>query len=453
LEIVTWEGRAECRIYRPQLLILVAHEREKSDSPGYIIRKFISGQKRKHWDQESTPKISKVQASRRIHQATNTMATAVHVTCLCGKHTELVELKSKLPVPSAPCSCNSCRYTTGVLYFSDLPLTTKPALVARLTKYDSSSKLSRYFCPKCGSYMFVEVHGDVNCHVHGPHTWSVASGVIDRIEGLEIGPDFSLERIEQHEFVGDAKDAGISVCLREGGEHRIPIFLQGPDGPKFDGPGDELLSWCAESSSGEGGSVKEDVVENSRGEGFLQAGCHCKGVQFQVTRPDPTSRNCSSPWPDLIVPFHASSSENPEDVKWWLRADDTKYLAGTCTCRSCRLGSGSPIQTWAFIPKANIRQLNGDVLDYAMGTLKQIESSDGCYREFCSTCGATVFWHCDFRPDLVDVSVGLLRASEGSRASTWLDWWTERVSFREDALDKKLVQQLEQNLSNLKMGT
>jgi hypothetical protein len=33
----------------------------------------------------------------------------------------------------------------------------------------------------------------------------------------------------------------------------------------------------------------------------------------------------------------------------------------------------------------------------------------------------------------MDVSVGLLDADEGARAETWLDWWTGRVSFAEDA--------------------
>ena len=33
----------------------------------------------------------------------------------------------------------------------------------------------------------------------------------------------------------------------------------------------------------------------------------------------------------------------------------------------------------------------------------------------------------------MDVSVGLLNADEGATAETWLDWWTERVSFAEDA--------------------
>jgi len=37
---------------------------------------------------------------------------------------------------------------------------------------------------------------------------------------------------------------------------------------------------------------------------------------------------------------------------------------------------------------------------------------------------------------LVDVAVGVLDAREGARAEGWLEWWTGRLSFREDALGR-----------------
>jgi hypothetical protein len=150
-----------------------------------------------------------------------------------------------------------------------------------------------------------------------------------------------------------------------------------------------------------------------------------------------------------MVASQAAHSENTADVKWWLRAGDTKYLAGTCACRSCRLASGVPVQTWAFVPKVNIELPDGLPWTFASGSLRQYNSSQGCYREFCSVCGATAFWHCEERPELVDVSVGLLRAPEGARAGTWLDWWTSRVSFREEALDAPLIEELETGLRAL----
>ncbi|RAL15645.1 GFA family protein [Aspergillus homomorphus CBS 101889] len=123
------------------------------------------------------------------------------------------------------------------------------------------------------------------------------------------------------------------------------------------------------------------------------------------------------PWPDLLVPYYTHSSENTTDVKWWLREANIKYLTGTCACPSCRLASGCPIQPWAFIPKANLFDACKAPLAFGAGTMQRYESSPGVYREFCKHCGASVFWSSDQRPLLIDVSVGLLRSPEESRAS------------------------------------
>jgi hypothetical protein len=76
------------------------------------------------------------------------------------------------------------------------------------------------------------------------------------------------------------------------------------------------------------------------------------------------------------------------------------------------------------------------------------ESSPEIYREFCGRCGATVFWHCKERPLVIDVSLGLLQANSGTKAEELLDWYTERVSFAEMALDQQLIEQLESGLKD-----
>ena len=88
----------------------------------------------------------------------------------------------------------------------------------------------------------------------------------------------------------------------------------------------------------------------------------------------------------------------------------------------------------------------GDGDDEGMGTLRRYESSQGVWREFCAVCGATVFWHCEERPSVVDVSVGLLDPVEGARVEGWLEWWTGRVSFEELAVSRSLVRSLEEGL-------
>lgn len=82
--------------------------------------------------------------------------------------------------------------------------------------------------------------------------------------------------------------------------------------------------------------------------------------------------------------------------------------------------------------------------------MKTYTSSPGVTRSFCGKCGANVLWSGDEehtgRVGLVDVAVGLLDASTGARAEEWLDWWSERVSFREEANNRGLVVGLERGL-------
>jgi hypothetical protein len=67
-----------------------------------------------------------------------------------------------------------------------------------------------------------------------------------------------------------------------------------------------------------------------------------------------------------------------------------------------------------------------------------------------------VFWSEDLKEgeraetSLLDVAVGLLAADEGARAEGWLEWWTERLSFREDAVERagSLVEGIEAGLKS-----
>ena len=262
-------------------------------------------------------------------------------------------------------------------------------------------------------------------------TRAVATGLLDRTEGI-------LEWTGC-KWVKDTLDGGASVWFNS---------IIDPDGTKR-----ELKRWMLQD--GESGElVPADTLRkfspkkkvDKAAEERLDAQCHCGGVKFYITRPNDASKTARSHFPDLMVPFHSGSPANPENKTWWLQAGDTKYMAGTCTCTSCRLASGYEVQPWAFVPKCNIFREDGQQLDYDFGTLKRYASSAGVSREFCSVCGATVFWHCEARPSLVDVSVGLLDPEEGARVERWLEWWTGRVSFEELAVSRSLVRSLEEGL-------
>lgn len=193
----------------------------------------------------------------------------------------------------------------------------------------------------------------------------------------------------------------------------------------------------------------------------IHAHCSCRSVEFWITPPNAASKTARSDFPDLMIPYHLgqNAAANPSSTPWWLRHDDTRYLAGTCACISCRRASGFDITFWAFVPTANIfldsdltqpfpSYHNGHSNKY-WGAMKSYRSSDGVTRTFCGRCGANVFWDGGeekTRHELIDVAAGLLDADSGARAEELLSWWTDRVSFEEFAMNKGLARALGEGL-------
>ncbi|KAL2857819.1 Mss4-like protein [Aspergillus pseudoustus] len=332
------------------------------------------------------------------------------ISCLCTKVVQQVHINPSNNSELDLCHCAVCQAISGQICTSYYVLQGTPHL-ENLLKYQQSDTLSRYFCGTCGSHAFAySMHGS---------KYFVAAGLLDN------PPQTKSVR---HWSADDTQDGGLSSFLPgSSADKTLPCWLDSPPG----------------SQNTVSGRLEGPTQESSQ----LLARCHCGGIELYITRPDSTSEEPWSHWPDIIIPYNSGvSAENEEDVKWWLCAGKTKYMAGTCACRTCRLASGFPIQTWAFIPKSNILNARKMPLAYDVGTLRRYESSPAVYREFCSRCGASVFWHCDKRPQLIDVSVGLFQAASGSRAEEWLEWATGRTSFAEMAVDKLLIQQLEAGL-------
>lgn len=248
-----------------------------------------------------------------------------------------------------------------------------------------------------------------------------------------------MVKFDSHMWVGDTLDGGISDWLHELDEWPLVRWEKGKGSSERLPPGPITRS-------------REGGRRRWTGDERLQAKCQCGGVEFSISPPNDESSNASSPWSDLLVPYHTAPPDNPDDVKWWLRDEGTRYLAGTCACASCRLASGFDIQAWAFIPKVNILHVDGRPFDFRTETLEQHESSNSTVREFCRVCGATVFWRREDRAELIDVSVGLLRTESGVRAEEWLDWCVGRVSFAEEGLNQKLIQALTKGLEAWREG-
>ncbi|KAK9781343.1 hypothetical protein SCARD494_14116 [Seiridium cardinale] len=337
------------------------------------------------------------------------------------------------------CHCKYCRSNSGVLCVCGIRIE-KPSSFQGLQVYNSSPTLARYFCTTCGCQVLGR-WGDEATWKEEDIAWMATTGVVS--ERLDTASDMEYEDGERadleytkHCNLESTKDGGLAPWIDEVAGRKLKLY----------------------SDFGAGREGFYPIVSASDQGTVLPASCRCGTVKFHITPPDVGSRGPRSNFPDLMIPYHTQSPEikNPNDVKWWLRPvnmdSPTKYLAGTCACRTCRLTCGYEIQTWAFVPRHNIifhipedeiaergsgkqtyRLMPLNFSTLPAGILKCYNSSPGVAREFCAKCGATVFWHDQDRPELIDVSVGILDAPEGARAENWLEWWTERVSFSEEA--------------------
>lgn len=348
-------------------------------------------------------------------------------TCACKNVHGTVQVpSSSLPLRLTLCHCTVCRRQSGLLAASyvSLPKEHKAFKVSGgIKSYKASEDIIRYFCGTCGSNVYVDEKKF--------NETSLCSGVIVHSSAGE-----DVARLESQIFVHDTQDGGMSAWF--------------PTVTAWEGFSKESKQVdCSHQQTPR--RHMRDNAQVAAAEPELHCYCHCKRIQFKITKPNEESRQVSSPFADLLAPYVSASPgtvANDRDVKWWLCSNEKKYLAGLCACTSCRTNSGFDIQAWTFIPKANLYHMDGKPLDFAaMGdALGEHQSSKGVHRQFCRTCGATVFWRDDVRPGLIDVSVGLLNAEEGSRAESWLYWRTERVSFEEEAPNRVLVESLKSGL-------
>jgi hypothetical protein len=255
--------------------------------------------------------------------------------------------------------------------------------------------------------------------------WEVSTGSISESD--------NVVQFQGHMWIADTRDGGASDWITDIGSVHASRWLEEKDRSST-----VPLDWHAGASPN----------PNTKSEGDkLHCHCHCNGVQFYITRPNDASSTARSPFPDLLVPFTSQTPpENKNNTPWWLAADHKHYLAGNCACQSCRQVAGFDLVQWAFVPKVNIIMEDGQPFNHNSGTIKTFSSSKGITRSFCAKCGANIFWEGDFRPTLVDVAVGLLDAESGARAEEWLEWATDRISFKEEAHNPQLIAGLEKGL-------
>ena len=285
--------------------------------------------------------------------------------------------------------------------------------------------LKRYFCGRCG------------CHLlgwdGGSKTWHWAMGAKEGGGDGEEGGDRQGEmvRLDAHIFVEDTQDGGIAGRLLSVGGRSVEAYERDMDERMLD---ESSLLRMAQ----EGGA---ELVEPGKHESVAVT-CHCGGVDLKVRR--------------------AGYAEDKQGVgDNYIPPEKNKYIAGFCACRSCRLSNGvASLQPWMYVPPTNVKiaatgkrvvfgRQAEDALANEGTTLKHFWSSGDVCRSFCGGCGATVFYWCDDRPEVVDIAVGLVRA-EGTMARRWLWWKWDKVSWAEEAVEKDVVQAIlsrEENMS------
>ncbi|KAJ2933059.1 hypothetical protein H1R20_g4029, partial [Candolleomyces eurysporus] len=323
--------------------------------------------------------------------------------------------------------------------------------------------VTRYFCPTCSAHMLVKigpsqrgkvdaeegflgdprqcdydvrrridgVNGDLKYNEEGVE-WRVAGGALNKSEGI-VKPMYHLH-------VASTMDGGMSDVLRVVEGVELPRYSEGYGSPLLP------LKWRSPE-------LKEEQPRE------LDMYCHCGTISVKISPPEEIATEPRAPFPDLLYPADVTrlaKQRNPGDVKWWLRppykeGEHDRYLAGYCACSYCRASSGFEFQPWGFVIQAYVREsvrgpdepIEFPQDDLRPQGLKQYASSPGRYREFCAKCGATAFWWTAGRPDIIDVSMGLINQSyDGVRAEHWFQWHKDRVSFAEKATSPVLVQAL-----------
>ena len=334
----------------------------------------------------------------------------IKLACLCRQVRAHVDVpRSCFPLRAYICHSTASRRLSGLLSitFCDLPQGSSAIEVEGNTcSYDLDPNWSIVFCGQCGTPIYQKN--------------KVASSV--KLHTGTLNFDDTAVVFSGQCCADQTKDGGLSV------------WLDYPNSKKTEG--------CMLHQQ----TAPVNRMDTPKNPPDINASCHCGGVQFAITPPNEASTQISSPYSNLLVPYHSGSPKNEEDTKWWLRADGKKYFAGTCACTSCRLASGNDVQTWVFVPKVNIRQMGGSPFEFHTGALKQYVSSAGVYRNFCGSCSATIFWRSDRRPGLIDVSTGLLDAESGARAEELLEWATAKVSFQGDAQNLAFITTLGEGL-------
>lgn len=143
---------------------------------------------------------------------TSISTSTASIICLCGNISEPGTLlaASTFPIDCGLCRCTACRYTSGALGGTGVPLRRPPSdkTLSACTKYQSGEDFVRYFCASCGSKLFW--HGLFGHGSEGrlKEEWEVIVGTIGRADGREREVD--MIKVFGCTYLESLRDGGVA---------------------------------------------------------------------------------------------------------------------------------------------------------------------------------------------------------------------------------------------------
>ena len=80
-----------------------------------------------------------------------------------------------------------------------------------------------------------------------------------------------------------------------------------------------------------------------------------------------------------------------------------------CHCGMCRKAHGAAFATYASLARRRFRLKTGE------SALRAFRSSESVTREFCGTCGSSLFWSDGEHPEAIGIALGTLDGDPGGR--------------------------------------
>ncbi|KAK6522958.1 hypothetical protein TWF281_002385 [Arthrobotrys megalospora] len=339
----------------------------------------------------------------------------LQATCLCRAN--VIQIPTNLPITAHVCHCTTCRTSHGTLFamHSDLdalPFSEdSPPSTFRIYKSSPTSGKA-YFCDTCGTYMFASYFYMREGTRH--EGFCVSTGCVSLSDSYKSeNPTVKLEdvlSIDFHCIIKDTIDGGAASWAGDWSKETQVHFHGNWEEPPMPAQDD-----AAELS-------RKHVYPTGRKE--LDGWCRCKGVKVRITRED----------------------------------EAKKYQAAVCACDSCRLGTGTDVVAYAWMPRdhaffvtkseSGAEELKewpavwDDAAKASFGNMIFYESTPGkVVWGACGTCGARVFYQRYGRKvdgqDLVEPLAALFGAddTQGIMHLDFFDWIVSEdgVSWAEDA--------------------